>query len=113
MYYPHGTSTEDSEDEFSVDRSKIKLRINFLIYNPQLKPPHEHRHNEDECQSAKIMYFYQDDLSEHEQRKQAGLVEGVIEFMGAFTTDEDEYSKHPVETISTTLFTACVKQVEK
>jgi hypothetical protein len=33
--------------------------------------------------------------------------------MKAFTTDDDNYEDNPVETINTTLFTACIKEIEK
>lgn len=57
------------------------------------------------------MYFYQEDTDPHEQRKQAGLCEGVIEFMKAFVTEDDDYDSNPVETVSTTMFTITVKEV--
>lgn len=33
--------------------------------------------------------------------------------MKAFCTDEDNYNDNPVETINTTLFTACIKEMEQ
>ena len=59
------------------------------------------------------MFFYPDNTDGHEKRKQAGLCEGVIEFMRCFVTEQDEYSENPIETVNTTLFTLWIKEVEK
>lgn len=69
--------------------------------------------SEDEWQKAKILAFYPEHLDKHEKNKQSGLWEGVIEFMRAFTNENDDYHDHPIEIINTTLFTIVIKEVEK
>jgi hypothetical protein len=59
------------------------------------------------------LFFYPDHWDPHEKRKQAGLIEGVIEFLRVFSNENDDYNEHPVETINTSLFTVWVKEVEK
>lgn len=60
----------------------------------------------------KIVFFYPQDIDEHEQKKQTGICEGVYEFMKDFVTDSDNYDESPVELINTNLFTIALKQVE-
>ena len=111
MYYGGNPIPVKEENISNGDlKTKIKMKISFMLYNPTLKPPKEFKHDEDKCQSAKILMFYPDYLNEHEKRKQAGLCEGVIEFMKAFVMDHDNYHDNPIETINTSLFTLCIKE---
>ena len=99
----------EAEDEENYD---IKMKVSFMLYNPTLRPPKELRDNPEDCQESKIIFYYPESINKYEKHKQSGIWEGVIEFMRDFTTGQDDYDHNPVETISTNLFTVCIKEVE-
>ncbi|CAI2361143.1 unnamed protein product [Moneuplotes crassus] len=120
---------DEREDQGHKQQTKPKAEqgLHIILYNPTLKPHESKRKNEDACQDAKILFFHPKiknlgvgnqpggldrAIDVHEQRKQTGLCEGAIDFMSAFCQESDDYSNNPTETINTSLFTMCIKQVE-
>jgi hypothetical protein len=77
----------------------------FLI-NPTLKPT-KPKPAEEEYTDAKILFFYPHTIDIHEQRKQVGISEGIVNFFMPFSEENK-----PIEVITTSQFTHVMKQVE-
>ena len=85
--------------------SQIKIRSVFII-DPSQRPKSK-KPTEDEFTDVKIMYFYPPSADIHEQRKQVGISEGIVNFFLPFSESEA-----PIECIATSTFTHVLKQVE-
>lgn len=77
----------------------------FLI-DPALKPT-KPKPAEEEYTDAKILFFYPHTIDIHEQRKQVGISEGIVNFFMPFSEENK-----PIEVITTSQFTHVMKQVE-
>ena len=86
--------------------SQIQIGSIFIIdptLTPQTKKP-----SEEEFTDVKILYFYPQETNIHEQRKQVGISEGIVNFFKPFSENEA-----PIECIATSTFTHLLSQVEK
>ena len=85
--------------------NQIKIGSVFII-DPSLRPKSK-KPNEDEFTDVKIMFYYPSNADIHEQRKQVGISEGIVNFFLPFSETES-----PIECIATSTFTHVLKQVE-
>ena len=84
---------------------QIKIGSVFLV-DPTLKPT-KPKPQEEEFTDAKILFFYPQSVDIHEQRKQVGISEGIVNFFLPFSEVD-----RPIEVIATSTFTHVMKQVE-
>lgn len=77
---------------------QIKIGSVFLI-DPTLKPTSP-KPQEEEFTDAKILFFYPATIDIHEQRKQVGISEGIVNFFMPFSENNK-----PIEVITTSQFT--------
>ena len=86
--------------------SKIQIGSVFII-DPTLLPKGPGKPTEEDFTDCKIHFFYPSTMDIHEQRKQAGISEGIVSFFKPFSEVEA-----PIECIATSTHTHVVSQVE-
>ena len=86
--------------------SKIQIGSVFII-DPTLLPTGPGKPTEEDFTDCKIHFFYPSTMDIHEQRKQAGISEGIVNFFKPFSEVEA-----PIECIATSTHTHVVSQVE-
>ena len=75
--------------------------------DPTLLPQGPNKPSEEEFTDVKIMFFYPHTMDIHEQRKQVGISEGIVNFFKPFSEVEA-----PIECIATSTHTHVLSQVE-
>lgn len=86
--------------------SKIQIGSVFIM-DPTLLPQGPNKPSEEEFTDVKIMFFYPHTMDIHEQRKQVGISEGIVNFFKPFSEVEA-----PIECIATSTHTHVLSQVE-
>ena len=87
--------------------SKIQIGSVFII-DPTLLPKGPGKPSEEDFTDCKIHFFYPSSMDIHEQRKQVGISEGIVNFFKPFSENEA-----PIECIATSTHTHVLSQVEK